>query len=321
LAGKRVACPKCKSAIQVPQPDNVLDNLPQIPPVPQTISAPTRTVGNTSYGVVNSTYGAKRSSAGSLPWYRRHWQWIAVATVLVLAPVPKVGMVIAVLVAGVGALLALVAGVFPFFKIIAGAPGTVLLMIVSRRARFEMMNQPDTHPYKVLSRTAFDPTRGLFWRGVLLFVAFIPAAFIYGVSQEALRHFRSRNAVVEGPMPPGVPNFGPHRERPNPTGNPAGGPVAPPLANRAAPAVNPSGGPLLDVTLTFKRFSGSGSLEEAVEKSLSQLPSFVQGSLRIEMASSTIQFQHRGPVMFPEVARVFAQNGFPSIRMQTRNAS
>src|SRR5690606_14401443 len=97
-----------------------------------------------------------------------------------------------------------------------GAPATVLTMLVSRSARFEMMRQPDNHPYKVLVRTAFTPTRGLFWRGVLLMFLILPAGKLHGLAGEFFRNLAARSAAAtpDPPQPPWLtgpgPTLGPH---------------------------------------------------------------------------------------------------------------
>jgi hypothetical protein len=146
----------------------------------------------------------KRGKKSTSPWYWRQWHWFAALAVLVVAMWPSGGLVIAMLIAGVGVLMILVGGIVPFLRIIFGDPGTVLTLIFSRSARFEMMDQPDSHPYKKLVRTAFDPTRGLFWRGVLLTVMFIPAMIVNNGAKEWFRR-RANQAAAPAPMPRRLP--------------------------------------------------------------------------------------------------------------------
>jgi hypothetical protein len=180
-------------------------------------------------------------------------------------------------------LMALAGGIYPFLRVIFKAPGTVLLMILSRSARFEMMNQPDTHPYKVLVRTAFDPTRGLFWRGVLLMVAFIPAAFVHAAASEFFRQ-RAANNMAEAPPMPGFQ-----------------APGMRPGAGGAAPGANP-GNP--------------AHPRQAIEEVLQSLPNYVADSLTIDEGARQIQFQHRGQLPVPVVGRTLAQRGFQGARIQ-----
>lgn len=214
-AGKQVRCPGCQHPVTIPAASAGLgfdlDDFAAPPPSSTLRTSPT-----------SAARTKAKSSAAASPWYRRQWHWLVVAAVLLLALWPTVGIAFAVIVLVVGIMMALVGGIVPILRILIGAPGTVLTMMVSRSARFEMMRQPDTHPYKVLVRNASQPTRGLLWRGVLLMVAFIPAVYVQSLSAEFFRH---RQRMDPAPVPLAT----------------AGSPSA--LATARAPHTNPAAAP------------------------------------------------------------------------------
>jgi hypothetical protein len=239
-AGKRVRCPGCQSPVTIPAPEvssiELLDLSEEFPLDPPPASVPTPKA-------TSKKVHGKTSATGS-PWYVQHWHWFVALAVLVLSVIPMAGFVIAGFVFLIGMGMAFFGGIVPIIRIVAGAPGTVLQLIVSRSARFEMMRQPDDHPYKVLVRNASKPTRGILWRGVLLMLVFLPALRLQGLGTELFRNWRANDTADVG-MPPdpfrpggmrpdGIPAEGPGMNRqpmvPS-TGSPADG--------RPTPAIVP----------------------------------------------------------------------------------
>ncbi len=221
-AGRKMRCPGCREVITVPRgDDDFTDEYDDEAPVRKRPSASaSKRRGKRPAERKGSSAGKQRS------WFRRNWHWATAGAVLLLAFWPKVGLVLAGLVAGVGVLMVLIGGIAPFLRILFGDPGTILTMLLSRSARFEMMRQPDDHPYKVLVRTAFDPTRGLFWKGVLLMVMFMPAMVInQGVVPELFKN-RGQTAAPAGANNPNLHRAGPVRPNqprvPNRNPRPAG---------------------------------------------------------------------------------------------------
>lgn len=290
-AGRRVKCPGCQSGVSVPaaaapEDDDLFGDAagPVRQPRPKSKSRDT---------------GPRNRS----PWYVQQWQWLVVAGMLLLALWPTVGIFIAGFVALVGMLIALVCGLIPFFRILIGAPGTVLMMIVSRSARFEMMEQPDSHPYKVLVRTAFNPTRGLFWRGVLLIVAFVPAVFIHAAASDFFR--KMKNNANPGPVPAFGPGFAPG---PGP-GNP-GGPIFGPGMPGAAPRNAAEQGRTFYVRLNYKDHQGAGSPTESAQGLVAELPGARADTVKVDEESKTIRFEHQGPLNPPTLFPLFGKHGF-----------
>jgi hypothetical protein len=251
----------------------------------------------------------------------RQWQWLAVLTILLVALWSGPGLKIAGLAAGVGVLMVFVGGLAPFLRIIAGAPETVLRMIFSRHARFEMMNQPDTHPYKVLVRSAFNPTRGLFWRGVLLIVTFIPAAVIHQSATNLYRRWRPPPAPpVAGPLRP--VNILVVGDNASGAGRP-GVPARPGGIRPGMPGERPGGkpppdgvGPLYQVVLRYQSFTGMGTPSEKAKEALASLPGYVSESAEIDEPEKFIRFQHRGPSSPAVLVPVFGRSGFRSLRVE-----
>lgn len=252
----------------------------------------------------------QRSQAG----FRRYWYLLAVAVMLLFAFWPGPGLVIAGLFSGVGVVMVLIGGIYPFLRVIFSAPGTVLTMLLSRSARFEMMNAPDNHPYKVLMRTAFDPTRGLFWKGVLLIVMFIPAAIINSNIGDVFKNrgadpAPNPNLVGPGQQPVGVP----------PQAHPAGeNPDRPGFPPQGGFRASPRGGSdrvfLYDVT--FTSFTGNGSAEEAARSALKTHPGFNEESLKVDDEAKTMAFQIQGGMGPIALSRLLAQHGFPSTQIK-----
>jgi hypothetical protein len=265
FAGRRIRCPSCQTPMTLPDVDvdeDIEEPELELPPPKRKSDSRSRI----------KTSGSRSSGK---PWFLRHWQWLAVLLVLVIAPFSLFAAGIA---AFAGALMILIGGVTPFLRILFGDPGTVLLMIVSRSARFDMMRRPDNHPYKVLCRNAFNPTRGLFWRGVLLLISFIPAAFLHGFAGPLLR--RRGGGGGHNVAPFGAP------------GGPPGG-VTPSVHRTAA---NSGFDRTYYVKLTYTAFTGAGSLVDAVKSALAEIPSTIADSVQVDEPSMTIRFQHRGPV-------------------------
>jgi len=302
FAGRRVKCPGCQSGVSVPSSESVEDE-DLFGDAAEPVKKPRTKSKSKSRGAV---------SGKSSPWYQQHWQWLVVAGVLLLAIWPTVGIFIAGFVALIGMLIALVCGLIPFFRILFGAPGTVLMMIVSRSARFEMMEQPDSHPYKVLVRTAFNPTRGLFWRGVLLIVAFIPAAFIHGAASEFFR--KMKNNANPGPVPVFGPGFAPG---PGP-GN-AGGPLFQPgRPGMPEAARNPAEqGRTFYVRLIYKDHKGAGSATESAQALVAELPGARADTVKVDEESKTIRFEHQGPLSPPTLFPLFSKHGFNGMSYQS----
>ena len=153
-AGRTLRCPACREPITVPRDDDEFaeDYEEDFAPRKRPAASASKRRGKSPAERTPSTAGKERG------WFRRNWHWAMVAAMLLFALVPKVGIVLGGLISGVGVLMVLVGGIAPFVRILIGAPGTVLSMIFWPPARFEMMRQPDDHPYKVLVRTAFNPT-------------------------------------------------------------------------------------------------------------------------------------------------------------------
>lgn len=323
FSGRRVRCPKCGGVNSVP--DSAEAPAPKGPPA-----------ARRSGGSVKSGRSKKGRSQATRPWYVRQWHWLVVGSMLILALCSRPGLIIAGLIAGLGVLLTFAAGVAPFLRVFFGAPGTVLTMIVSRSARFDMMRQPDSHPYKVLVRTAFDPTRGLFWRGALLIVAFIPAVFL---NRTASRVFRQHAPVqapvamrnmpgprpnpvalheaVDGPKQAGdAPNIpapagamAEDRQRMDRDPDPAG------TANTRTPSQK---NVVFHSTLEYQSFEGERPPAEGLNEALiAELPSYLPGSLTVDETAKALRFQHRSRFAATFVAKVFSRHGFKSIRLST----
>jgi predicted Zn finger-like uncharacterized protein len=319
FAGRKVRCPGCKTSITIPDDDqdDLLDEQAD-----DEMSSPAPRSRSDRGRRPKSTSKSKPSSA----WYIQHWHWLVVLGVMLIALVPVVGLVFAMLVSGVGVLMVLIGGVAPFLRIIVSAPGTVLMMIVSRSARFEMMNQPDDHPYKVAVRTAFNPTRGLFWRGVLFIVLFIPAAMLNSFAGELFRHMGRNNNVPVANHPNAPPfvvdpgrEFRPMQPGGDPGGMPGGVPGRIPGAMPGGgpggepgvrPGVEPGANRIFYVTITIK---GEMIPTDSMDQELSALPGYVAGSAELDAEARKIRFQHRGPVNPAMVNPLFAKKGFPSV--------
>ncbi|WP_145026853.1 hypothetical protein [Caulifigura coniformis] len=260
-----------------------------------------------------------RSAASGKPWYLGYWQWLVVLAVLLLAPIPRFGLAFAGFVAFAGVAMVLIGGIVPFLRIIFGDPGTVLAMLVSRSARFDMMRQPDSHPYKALVRNAFNPTRGLFWRGVLFVVTFVPAAFIYGIAGE---FFRTRVNAAAAPLqvphglPPGVvrarqPEFQQQPDRP------PFRPFEPPLSQRPP---SRSSDPY-QVEVVYQRFQGAGTPTEAVQQALKRIPELIDGTLEVDESAKTIRFQTQGGVNAAVIGPLLGRAGFGSLQVSAKPVS
>lgn len=249
----------------------------------------------------------------------RHWHWVAVLVILLLAIIPGAGLWIAGVSAFVGVGMALIGGIAPFLRILFTDPGTVGLMLVSRSARFEMMNQPDSHPYKQLVRGAFAPTRGLFWRGVLLILAFIPAAFINANSG---RLFQGQGAVALPPVgPPGIvvdqvqlPNRGMAGQPPGP---PPGfpGPGAP---GRGQPP-GMANGPTLVVTVAYAASSVEGSLVEKVQETLGGVAGVQVDTIVVDEQARKITFEVKGPQNMAFILPTIGRLGLQNLQMSATN--
>lgn len=254
----------------------------------------------------------------------RFWHWFAVLGILLLSLIPKAGLWIAGTCALLGAVLAVIGGVAPFLRILCADPGTVALMLTSRSARFEMMNQPDSHPYKKLVRGAFGPTRGLFWRGVLLVITFIPAAFLNTWAGQFAQRQQAGGpppagprAVVDGvqlpnrgmPGPPGMAEPGPRG--PGAMGPGGGRPPFPPQGQ--------AGGPMMRVTVTYADSSIEGDVKAAVTKALADVVGVQIGTIEVNVASREIVFDMQGPQSMPFVGRGLSRAGFQQVQMSMRN--
>lgn len=183
LAGKRVRCPGCQQPLRVPaaeEPDEwEVEDYDEPPPRSAAVSRSRMKSAQGKRPARPGTSSEVKSPRGWKSRLKAQWHWVTVGAVLVLAFLfPKPGLIIAGLVMAVGIVMVLVGGLTPLLMIIAKDPGTVLLMIVSRSARFDMMRQPDNHPYKQLLRNTGTGFRKWLWRGLLLIVAFIPAAIL-----------------------------------------------------------------------------------------------------------------------------------------------
>lgn len=335
-AGRRIRCPGCQEAIEVPADADDFDDpfadearrSSRKPQRPRSISGKRQRSGQK----------AKAEKSG----FRRHWHWLALAVMMLFALWPGPGLVIVGLFSAVGVGMVLIGGIYPFLRVFFGAPGTVLLMILSRSARFDMMRAPDNHPYKVLMRTAFDPTRGLFWKGVLLIVMFIPGAII---NKNLPELFKSRGPEADpqiagenpnliqparrpvGPGPQNRGGFAPQgRANPNPVGenepHAGNGAQAGFRPRRTGTVSQPQGdrnGNVVTLTITYESFTGGGSVQDSARSAIKIMSGFVEDSLQIDEESQTIQFQHRGRVAVPAVAKLFGQHGFPKLSVKMSN--
>lgn len=231
-AGKRVRCPGCQESLRIPvveaADDWEIDEFEE----PQPSALPARTRRRASA----EAKSARRPKAASVPvgWkakLKAQWHWATAAVVLVLAFLfPKAGLIIAALVMVAGIVMVLIGGLTPLLMIIAKDPGTVLLLIVSRSARFDMMRQPDDHPYKQLLRNTGKGFSKWLWKGLLLIVTFIPAAVL------------SSNSPMGKAAPAAAPEhpFGPGMNRPGFVQPGMQGPGEVPVHNR--PGVDPAAG-------------------------------------------------------------------------------
>ena len=266
----------------------------------------------------------------------RHWHWVAVLVILLLAIIPGAGLWIAGVSAFVGVGMALIGGIAPFLRILFTDPGTVGLMLVSRSARFEMMNQPDSHPYKQLVRGAFAPTRGLFWRGVLLILTFVPAAFLNVNVGRLLQGQGGAAPAPVGPpgivvdqiqlpnrgmagQPPGVPGPGqglgqqPGRQPGPPPGFP--GPGAP---GRGQPP-GMANGPTLVVTVAYAASSVEGSLVEKVQETLGGVAGVQVDTIVVDEQARKITFEVKGPQNMAFILPTIGRLGLQNLQMSATN--
>lgn len=176
LAGKRVRCPGCRQPLQIPEAAPVDDwNLEEYDDVP--MDAPP---SGSRPGKKTAAQGRPQGFAAKVrAWW--HWGLVGVCVVTALLS-PTAGLILAGVVAFGGMMLALVAGGIPILMVVVKDPGTVLTMLVSRRARFDMMRQPDDHPYKQLVRNTGLGFRPWFWKGLLLMGTIVPATLAAMVS-------------------------------------------------------------------------------------------------------------------------------------------
>lgn len=344
FAGRKVRCPGCQATVPVPAASDDAEFGDKFEDTAEPASPPPIARSKQASG------RSKRGGKSTSPWYRRHWHWLVALLVLLLALWPAGGLVIAMLASAVGVLMTLVGGIVPFLRVIFGDPGTVLSLILSRSARFEMMRQSENHPYKKLVRTAFDPTRGLFWRGVLLTVLFLPAAIINNGAKEWLRTRRNQAAAAQAPaqfpnVAPGGPIFAPNAAGgTQPVAGPEPGQAPPPFPNRppgvpSAPGQTPDspvGGQPLNpafpdqgqppatvdggtyyLTVTYGDFTGTDSVAEAATKAISELPAFKPESLRVDEDAKTIRFEHQGEPAMQSLMMTFARNGFPRAKYRS----
>ncbi len=327
-AGRKIRCPGCQETLLVPEAED--DFLEEAAP------AVSRTATKSARKPAKSR---SRSGDRTSPWIARHWQWFAVLAMLGLALIPVTGLKIALLGALIGLLLAFIGGIVPFFRIMAGDPGTALTMIFSRSARFDMLDRPDNHPYKVLVRNAFGSTRGLFWRGLLLFLTFFPAASINSRAnvwfQVPLAPGEARLAM-SGPPPGHVPErlpapghqvssaSDPEREsEPEPEPEPAALAANDPFVRPQMPGMPPQMAPrpatggndarVFYATLGYGEFAGEGSPDAAITEVITTLPGYVADTLQIDPAAKQATFQHRGAVTPQAVGPALARKGFRSL--------
>lgn len=302
LAGRNIRCPDCQNRIRVPDSSEEPLPEPELPP----LSRLPKLAGK-------SGMRSKQFRDSKRPWAVRQWHWLAVLAILLLALWPGPGLKIAGLAAGVGVLMVFVGGLAPFLRIVAGAPGTVLLMVVSRQARFDMMNQPDDHPYKVLVRSAFNPTRGLFWRGVLLIVVFIPAAMINQSATTQFQNWRQIRAPIAAPgrhehiraVGGDTPHHNGRFPRP-------GFPEQMPGQKRPSSGSNS----LFYVAINYKTFAGTGTPTAGAKEALANLQGYIPDSAVVDETTKSIQFQFRdrpSPAIFMPT---FGRYGFKSMRIR-----
>jgi hypothetical protein len=267
--------------------------------------------------------GARMAAQTSSRSILRHWHWFAVLAILLFAMIPGAGLWIAGISAFVGIVLVLIGGLAPFARILFTDPGTVGLMLVSRSARFEMMNQPDSHPYKQLVRGAFAPTRGMFWRGVLLVVAFIPAAFINANIGRLVSGQRGAVPPPAGPPPLVVdqlqlPNRGQAGQRPGPPPGQRPGPppgfAGPGGPNRGVPQ-GMAKGPTLVVTITYAASSVEGSLAEQVQEALGGLAGVQGDTIAIDEQARQITFEVQQPPSMAFVLPALGRLGLQNLQM------
>ena len=336
-AGRRIRCPDCQEPISVPAVEDDFDGdyadyevdyeeeeFDERP-------SPARTRRRQGR---RGRARSRRKPRAERGWLRRHWHWMAALVMMLFALWPKQGLVIIALFGAVGVLMVFIGGLFPFVRIIYGAPGTVLLLLLSRSARFDMLYQPDHHPYKVLCRTAFDPTRGLFWKGVLLVVMCIPA----GIINKAIPEFAS------GRDPDPVPQFAgrdqPHLTRPGQRGvdapapnrnavwpgvpgpgNPAigGGDEPPSGFRRHEPAgfqaqrVSPR---VFSYTITYESYTGAGPADEVALSALRINSGFPEDTLEVDEEARTITFQYRARIEPDALSWLFESRGFRGLTVQ-----
>jgi hypothetical protein len=172
-AGRRAKFPDCQTALTFPEADAAEDYDYEYEEQPRRRSSSSRQSSKSRSGK------SRKTAAAARPWYAIHWQWFVIAAALLMAMLPTHhGLMPAGLAFLAGLILMFIGGCIPILKIIAGQPGTAILLVLSPVARIRMMREPDDHPYKVLSREAFGATGGLFWRGLLLALCIIPALMI-----------------------------------------------------------------------------------------------------------------------------------------------
>jgi hypothetical protein len=73
------------------------------------------------------------------------------------------------------------------------------------------------------------------------------------------------------------------------------------------------------ITVTYNSFTGEGSAEESALAAVKIHSSLVEGSIEFDEAAKTIRFQHKGRVPLPALAKVFANRGFPRVKIQMLN--
>ena len=341
-AGRKLRCPNCQKVITVPRGDEDFaeeyeDDDAGFRKRPSSSASKRR--GKRSAEKKQKSAGKDRS------WFVRNWHWAMIAAMLLAALWPKIGLGLAFVIACVGGTVTAIVGIIAFLGIIIKDPGTFLLMLVSRSARFEMMRQPDDHPYKKLVGTALVPFCAVFWKGVLVMVMFIPAMAVQAGAFQVFNFFKKqgkaaapvavqnpnlRRAGRVRPHRPGVPNRDPHPVvggDPAGNGNPVGGGNAgggfAPQGFRAGrdPASQPAAAAdrIFYVTVTYGSFKGPGSMEDTVRAALKGLSGYVEDSLDIDEEAKAVRFQHRGQIPPPDGGKMFkhlAQNGFVSPRMR-----